>query len=75
MVGGLRGDIIFESKEYPLALPKKDCQGGISNFPPDDPLETTKGRAVALPLETFPGVTGDFGETGAGPSPRAYGGR
>ena len=57
-VGGLRGDILFESKEYPLALPKKDCQGGISNFPPDDPLETTKGRAAALPLETIPGSRG-----------------
>ena len=74
-VGGLRGDILFESKEYPLALPKKDCQGGISNFPPDDPLETTKGRAAALPLETIPEFTGDFRETGAGTSLRAYGGR
>ena len=61
-------------KEYTPRPPKKNS-GGISNFPPDDPLETTKGRAVALPLETFPGVTGDFGETGAGTSPRAYGGR
>ena len=26
-VGGLRGDILFESKEYPLALPKKDSRG------------------------------------------------
>ena len=26
-VGGLRGDILFESKEYPLALPKKDSGG------------------------------------------------
>ena len=74
-VGGLRGDILFESKEYPLALPKKDCQGGISNFPPDDPLETTKGRAAALPLETIPEFTGDFRETGAGASLRAFGGR
>ena len=73
-IGGLRGDILFESKEYPLALPKKDCQGGFRIFP-GTLLETTKGRAVALPLETFPGVTGDFGETGAGTSPRAYGGR
>ena len=32
-VGGLREDILFESKEYPLALPKKDCQGGF-RFPP-----------------------------------------
>ena len=88
-VGGLRGGILFESKEYPLALPKKDCQGGWRRhklhiprrcpegtgslipllllfppqnfavgalyFPPDNPLETTKGRASALPLETFPG--------------------
>ena len=27
-VGGLREDILFKPKEYPLALPKKDCQGG-----------------------------------------------
>ena len=26
-VGGLRGDILFKSKEYPLALPKKDSRG------------------------------------------------
>ena len=26
-VGGLREDILFESKEYPLALPKKDSWG------------------------------------------------
>ena len=26
-VGGLREDILFESKEYPLALPKKDSGG------------------------------------------------
>ena len=26
-IGGLRGDILFESKEYPLALPKKDSRG------------------------------------------------
>ena len=26
-IGGLRGDILFESKEYPLALPKKDSGG------------------------------------------------
>ena len=39
------------------------------NTPPD-PLETTKGRASALPLETFPEFTGDFGETGAGASLR-----
>ena len=78
-VGGLREDILFESKEYPLALPKKDCQGGWRRhklhiprrcpdgtgslipllllfppqnfavgalyFPPDNPLETTKGEA------------------------------
>ena len=53
-IGGLREDILFESKEYPLMLPKKDCQGGFRISPPD-PLETTKGRASALPLETFPG--------------------
>ena len=26
-IGGLRGDILFESKEYPFALPKKDSRG------------------------------------------------
>ena len=36
-IGGLRGDILFESKEYPLMLPKKDCQGGFRIFPPDPP--------------------------------------
>ena len=74
-VGGLRGDILFKSKEYPLALPKKDCQGGDFDFPPDNPLETTKGRASALPLETILEFTGDFRETGAGASLRAFGGR
>ena len=38
---------------------------GISNFSLA-PLETTKGRAEALPLETIPGGTGDFGETRRG---------
>ena len=73
-ISGLREDILFESKEYPLMLPKKDSPGDFV-FPPLTPLETTKGRAAALPLKTFPGVTGDFRETGAGTSPRAYGGR
>ena len=38
-VGGLREDILFESKEYPLALPKRDCLGGISMSPPTTPLK------------------------------------
>ena len=33
------------------------------NTPPD-PLETTKGRAAALPLETFLGVRGELWGTG-----------
>ena len=64
-IGGLRGDILFESKEYPLALPKKDS-GRDFEFPSQTLLETTKGRAAALPLETFPKVTKDFEETGRG---------
>ena len=28
-IGGLRGDILFESKDYPLALPKKDSRGDV----------------------------------------------
>ena len=100
-VGGLREDILFKSKEYPLALPKKDCQGGWRRhklhiprrcpegtgslipllllfppqnfavgalyFPPDNPLETTKGEACGpllwKPLGgwTKSGVTGDGG--------------
>ena len=64
-VGGLREDILFESKEYPLALPKKDS-GRDFEFPSQTLLETTKGRAAALPLETIPGGTGDFGETRCG---------
>ncbi len=100
-IGGLREDILFKSKEYPLALPKKDCQGGWRRhklhiprrcpegtgslipllllfppqnfavgalyFPPDNPLETTKGEACGpllwKPLGgwTKSGVTGDGG--------------
>ena len=41
-IGGLREDILFESKEYPLALPKKDCQGGISISPLTTPLKRPK---------------------------------
>ena len=66
-VGGLREDILFESKEYPLALPKKDS-GRDFEFPSQTLLETTKGRAAALPLETIPKGTGEFKRTGAGAS-------
>ena len=93
-VGGLREDILFKSKEYPLALPKKDCQGGWRRhklhiprrcpegtgslipllllfppqnfavgalyFPPDNPLETTKGEACGpLLWKPLRGWTGD----------------
>ena len=73
-VGRLREDILFESKEYPLALPKKDS-GRDFEFPSQTLLETTKGRAAALPLETSPKGTGELKRTGAGASLRAYGGR
>ena len=33
-IGGLRGDILFESKEYPLALPQEKIVGGDFVFPP-----------------------------------------
>ena len=113
-VGGLRGGILFKSKEYPLALPKKDCQGGWRRhklhiprrcpegtgslipllllfppqnfavgalyFPPDNPLETTKGEACG-PLLWKPlggvdggtGVTGDVGTGDGGPGRGAWG--
>ena len=64
-VGGLREDILFESKEYPLALPKKDS-GRDFEFPSQTLLETTKGRAAALPLETIPGLQGIGGWGPAG---------
>ena len=41
-VGGLREDILFKSKEYPLALPKKDCQGGFRVSPLTTPLKRPK---------------------------------
>ena len=41
-IGGLREDILFESKEYPLALPKKDCQGGFRISPLTTPLKRPK---------------------------------
>ena len=40
-IGGLRGDILFKSKEYPLALPKKDSRGDFV-FPPGTPLKRPK---------------------------------
>ena len=64
-VGGLREDILFKSKEYPLALPKKDS-GRDFEFPSQTLLETTKGRAAALPLETIPGLQGIGGWGPAG---------
>ena len=61
-------------KNIPSRFPRKIVRGDF-DFPPDNPLETTKGRAAALPLETILEFTGDFRETGAGTSLRAYGGR
>ena len=40
-------------KNIPSRFPRKIVRGDF-DFPPDNPLETTKGRASALPLETFP---------------------
>ena len=40
--GGLRGEILFQSKESPLALPKKDS-GGVSIPPPDPSYDQRKG--------------------------------
>ena len=64
-IGGLREDILFKSKEYPLALPKKDSRGDFV-FPPGTPLKRPKERPAGLSFgilsggrETF--FTGDVG--------------
>ena len=54
-IGGLREDILFKSKEYPLALPKKDSRGDFV-FPPR-PLLRPKG-GLRPSLETIPEFTG-----------------
>ena len=60
-IGGLREDILFKSKEYPLALPKKDSRGDFV-FPPGTPLKRPKG-GCGPPLES-PRGTGDGGVAG-----------
>ena len=68
-IGGLREDILFKSKEYPLALPKKDSRGDFV-FPPGTHLETTKGEACGpllwKPLGGWTGGTGFTGDGGTG---------
>ena len=46
-IGGLREDILFKSKEYPLALLKKDSRGDFV-FPPGTPLKRPKERPAGL---------------------------
>ena len=68
-IGGLREDILFKSKEYPLALPKKDSRGDFV-FPPGTHLETTKGEACGpllwKPLGGWTGERGLRGTVGRG---------
>ena len=66
------GHPVGRGDHTPPGVPMKI--GGFRISPPD-PLETTKGRAAALPLETIPGSRGIFRRTGAGASLRAYGRR
>ena len=61
-IGGLREDILFESREYPLALPKKDSRGDFG-FPPGTPLKRPKG-GCGPPLETRPRFRGSCGGRG-----------
>ncbi|MDY4965305.1 MAG: hypothetical protein SO100_02980, partial [Dysosmobacter sp.] len=44
-IGGLREDILFKSKEYPLALPKKNS-GRDFDFPPRPTLKRPKGASA-----------------------------
>ena len=64
-IGGLREDILFKSKEYPLALLKKDSRGDFV-FPPGTPLKRPKERPAGL----------SFGNLlGGGRGNGGYGGR
>ena len=56
----------FQIKRISPRASQERLSGGISCFPPDNPLETTKGRASALPLETIPKGTEDFHCEGRG---------
>ena len=49
-IGGLREDILFKSKEYPLALPKKDCQGGWRRHKLHIPRRCPEGTGSLIPL-------------------------
>ena len=49
-IGGLREDILFESKEYPLMLPKKDCQGGWRRHKLHIPRRCPEGTGSLIPL-------------------------
>ena len=64
-IGGLRGDILFKSKEYPLALPKKDSRGDFV-FPPGTPLKRPKGAAAPLWKPLFGDGRGCFFALGWG---------
>ena len=66
-VSGLREDILFKSKEYPLALPKKDSRGDFV-FPPGTPLKRPKERPAGLSFGILSGVDGGFvtGDVGTG---------
>ena len=76
-IGGLRGGILFESKEYPLALPKKDCQGGFRISPLTTPLKRPKeGPRPFLwkPSRGYGGsITKDVGTGDEGPGRGARG--
>ena len=66
------GHPVGRGDHTPPGVPMKI--GGFRISPPD-PLETTKGRAAALPLETIPGLRG-IPEDGRGRfAARGYGGR
>ena len=60
-IGGLREDILFKSKEYPLALPKKESRGDFV-FPPGTPLKRPKERPAGLSFGNLLG--GGRGERG-----------
>ena len=64
-IGGLREDILFKSKEYPLALPKKDSRGDF-DFPPRPTLKRPKERPAGLSFGILSGLDGGAGFTGDG---------
>ena len=62
-IGGLREDILFKSKEYPLALPKKNSWRDF-DFPPRPTLKRPKERPAGLSFGNLLGVDGGTGVTG-----------